>query len=265
MARKPIDSDEERVVDAIVRIAKEVKAPLARLALKKLFGLAHHDIRLRLSEGETPVYIPEELWKHDSMFDESYWRLPLQARSIQIYCVSDTEPVVTSVTMFAKIPDRLPALVFLDSHSRKKYAWSRDFWNDRGAEMSQAPVLKKGSILNVSFSENVRLGPTDDLINDLLERANREKEAVLGYLIQKRMAGSTASVSESNLKTDAKTSSSKTGDELDGLAETLLTADRSVEVSAVVTLVDSTLMPFMWDYEKREFCKGFFTVAITVK
>jgi len=262
MTGKPVDSEEERIVDAIVRIAGEVKAPLAQLALKKLFGLAHHDIRLRLSEGETPVYIAKNLWNSHSMLDESYWRLPLQARSIQIYCVSDTDPVVTSVTMFARIADRLPVLVFLDSQSRKNYAWSRDFWNDRGIQMSQAPVLKKGSILNVSFSESVRIGPSDDLINDLLERANREKEAVEGYLIQKRIA---ESVSRSSLKIDVKASSSKIGEELDGLAETLLTAHRSVEVSAVVTLVDSTLMPFRWDYEKREFCKGFFTVGITVK
>lgn len=38
MAGKPIDSEDERVVDAIARIAKEVKAPLAQLALKKLLA-----------------------------------------------------------------------------------------------------------------------------------------------------------------------------------------------------------------------------------
>lgn len=265
MTGKRIDSEEERVVDAIARIAGEVKAPLAQLALKKLFGLAHHDIRLRLTEGETPIYILNELWKDDSMFDEKYWRLPLKARSIQLYCVSDTEPVVTSVTMFAKIPDRFPALQFIDSQSRKNYAWSRDFWNDRGVQISQAPVLKKGAILNVTFSENARIGPTGDLLNGLLKRAKSEKEAVEGYLIQRRFAQSTRPIGGSNLKNHVKASSSKTGEELDILAGTLLTAHRSLEVSAVVTLVDSTLMPFKWDDQKGEFCKGFFTVAITVK
>lgn len=265
MTRKPITLEEEGVLVAIARIATETRAPLAQLALKKLFGLAQHDIRLRLSEGEKPLYVRKELWKSDSMLEESYWRLPLQPIPIQIYCTSDTEPVVTSVTIFAKIPEGLADLVFLNSPSPKMYGWSRDFWNDKGIQISQAPTLKKGSILNVTFSENVRIGPSPDLTRHLLDRANREKEAVLGYLLAKRMAQGAESDCGSVLNTHLEASSSKIGEELDALAETLLKAHHSVTVSVVVTLVDSTLMPFMWNHEKREFSKGFFTGGVTVK
>lgn len=264
MSKKPLTPEEEGVLSAIARIATETRATLAQLALKKVFGLAQHDIRLRLSEGETPVYVRKELWESNSMLDEPYWRLPLQPIPVQIYCTSDTEPVVTSVTIFAKIPEGLADLVFLDSPSPKMYVWSRDFWNDKGVQISQVPTLKKKPIL-ITFSENARIGPPPALIRDLLNCANLEKEAVLGYLLAKRMVQGTETDSGSDLKPRLEAPSSKTGEELDALAKTLLKAHHSVAVSVVVTLVDSTLMPFMWNHEKREFSKGFFTGGVIVK
>ena len=55
------------------------------------------------------------------------------------------------------------------------------------------------------------------------------------------------------------------GEDLDGLAEKLLKTAHSVAVSVVITLVDSTLMPFKWNHKTQEFSKGFFTGGVIVK
>ena len=60
-----------------------------------------------------------------------------------------------------------------------------------------------------------------------------------------------------------KSTSSQIGDELDELSAELKAIPLSLEVSIVVTLDDFTILPFLWNPEKKCFERGFFTTGLT--
>jgi hypothetical protein len=246
------DISKETWLEGIFRLAKETKSPLSRMLLKK-FGLSLLDIRI--IGGKVPIEVVINLWNDSSLLSEDYWRVPIQAVPIKTICTSDNNPAVTSVTIFAEIPSYWSNLFqFLDSPSTQKCYWFHDFYEKGESKSFELPVLKRGFVLSLGFSEINRIGPKPDDIGVLLRRANDEREAVNAALLAQKMLKHMGT---------SESSSSSIAKNLASFSTLVIEVITNLTISVVITLDDSTLLPFKWDYARHEYVKGFFTGGLT--
>lgn len=246
------DIHDEGWFKALTRMARETRAPLERMLLKKV-GLSLLDIRVRLEQGKAPIKVVSHLWESSSLLTESYWRVPIQPVPIQTLCTSDKNQAVANITLFVEIPSEYSDLQFLDIPSRRRCYWSNDYFKIGESNRFELLVLEKGAVQPVGFGEINRIGPNPDQTAELLRRTKAERDAVLGAMLKRKM-----------LKPiDRTESSSRIADELISISDMVTEAIKKLSVSVVITLDDSTLLPFEWDYTAQEYVKGFFTGGLT--
>lgn len=248
------DSTEKSMLSEIKRVVKETKVSIENKFLEKI-GFKTHDVRVSFSKKDKPLYIVDHLWESASMLNEGYWRVPIQPYQIHCNCVSKTIPVVKSITLFAKIPKKYNGNIqFIDTPSIHYCRWHYNYLSANEADSYNLPVLDNGVVKTVNFDEVNRIGPKPKKINEILSKAERQRESVLGALLAQKLS---KQVSISN------SSSSQIARDLKSLAHTVAITVSQLSVSIVITLDDLTCLPFKWDYKRQEFVKGFFTLGLT--
>lgn len=253
--------DKESIFEAIVRMVKETRAPIRDALLKKV-GVNVPDIRVEI-DGPT---IFEKVGKTVvSVMEKEGWQRVLKPRTLRFLNASPASPVITAVHLFAKCPENLQGLpltfVKHDGNFVQTWVFSRDFLQSIPKEVEHytLPVLSRGDVLSVSFSDSAMIQPANSWLDDILKRLNEAWERHPDVFIIRKVLEQAGKEIPENLQDPV----NKLLNEVDKGFNIMKTYHLYIECGLAVILDNEVMLPYKWDSGKGKFVPGFFSGGIS--